>query len=210
LEIKTAEKTMGLRQSLFALALIAPLTAAAEDYLGTLKPPPQSSLSPTGIYSFTGSALLDSPPAFGVDPGYRAKLGYKASRYFAVEGEYVDFGRPAAELFASPGNLASQFRSTGFGVDTIAMLPLWRFSLYGRMGAYRGDARGGFGYSTALLPADQFTRGTRWRYGMGVRYDFTKSLGVRAELERHSPFGSSLASEVDSADQFSVGLSWRF
>ena len=47
--------------------------------------------------------------------------------------------------------LASAFRSTGFGVDTVATLPLWRFSFYGRMGAYRGDARNGFGiYSTSL------------------------------------------------------------
>jgi OmpA-OmpF porin, OOP family len=200
------------RESLFALLALAALpAAAAEDYLGTLKPPPQSSLSPTGVYSFATATPLEAPPAFGTDAGYRLKLGYKASRYFAVEGEYVDFGRFAGELFASPGNLASQFRSTGFGVDTIAMLPLWRFSLYGRMGAYRGDARGGFGYgSSALLPADQFTRGTRWRYGMGVRYDFTRAFGVRAELERHSPLGSPLATEVDAADQFSVGLSWRF
>jgi len=213
LGLKTAEKTMVGRQSVFALALVlAPVAATGQqDYFGPLKPPPQSSLSPTGLYSFTTSSALDSPPAFGIDNGYRTKLGYKASRYFAVETEYVDFGRAPTDLFASPGNLASQFRSTGFGVDTIAMLPLWRFSLYGRMGAYRGDARGGFGYgSTALLPADQFTRGARWRYGMGMRYDFTKSLGVRAELVRHSPFGSSLASEIDSADQFSVGLSWRF
>jgi OmpA-OmpF porin, OOP family len=139
----------------------------------------------------------------------RTKLGYKASRYFAVEGEYIDFGRSPADLFASPGNLASQFHSTGFGVDTIAMLPLWRFSLYGRLGAYRGDARGGFEGLSSLVP-DSFTRGTRWRYGMGVRYDFTKAFGIRAELERHSPLGSPLATDIDAADQFSVGVSWRF
>ena len=91
------------------------------------------------------------------------------------------------------------------------MLPLWRFSFYGRMGAYRGDARG-FGYgSTALLPTDPFVRSTRLRYGMGVRYDFTRSLGVRAELERHSPMSSPFSTDADGLDQqLSVGLSWRF
>lgn len=199
-------------RTLFALALAFPVAAlAAEDYLGTLKPPPQSSLSPTGVfYSFKTAPALESSPAF-LDSGNRLRLGYKPSRFFAVEGEYVDFARNANDIFASPGNLYSQFRSTGFGVDTIAMLPLWRFSFYGRMGAYRGDVRG-FGYgSTALLSADPFNRGTRLRYGMGVRYDFTRSLGVRAELERHAPWASPFATDGDSNDpQLSVGLSWRF
>jgi hypothetical protein len=57
----------------------------------------------------------------------------------------------AAELSRAPQPRLA-FRSTGFGVDTIAMLPLWRFSFYGRMGAYRGDARGGYGSAAALLP----------------------------------------------------------
>jgi hypothetical protein len=204
---------MGHGKSIFAVALaVLPAAAAADgDYLGTLKPPPQSSLSPSGIYySFKAGSTLESLPSFGMDSGNRFRLAYKPSRYFAVEGEYLDFARNPADVFASPGNLASQFRSTGFGVDTIAMLPLWRFSFYGRMGAYRGDARG-FGYgSTALLPADPFTRSTRLRYGMGVRYDFTRALGVRAELERHAPLGSPFAGDIDSQDQVSVGLSWRF
>ncbi|HUQ27551.1 MAG TPA: outer membrane beta-barrel protein [Usitatibacter sp.] len=194
--------------SRFAVSLaLMPFAALADgDYFGTLKPP-QSSLSPPGAYSFA-TGLPPAASAAASDNGYRLKLGYKYSRFFAVAGEYVDFKR--ADPFTAPASLASSFRSTGFGVDTIAMLPLWRFSLYGRMGAYRGDARGGFeNMSTALLP-DSFTRATRWRYGMGVRYDFTPSLGVRAEVERHSPLGSPLATELDAADQFSVGLSWRF
>ena len=199
-------------QSLFALALAClPAVALADgDYLGTLKPPPQSSLSATGIYySFKASSALESLPTFGMDSGNRFRLSYKPSRYFAVEGQYVDFSTNASDVFAGPGNLASQFRSTGFGVDTIAMLPLWRFSFYGRMGAYRGDARG-FGYgSTALLPTDPFVRSTRLRYGMGVRYDFTKSLGVKAEVERYSPLGTPLDPQAET-DLISVGLSWRF
>lgn len=200
---------MTRHRPLFALALaLVPGLSAAEDYLGTLKPP-QSSLTPPGIYSFATTPSAAAVP--NGESAYRLKLGYKYSRYFAVEGEYVDFKPAGPEMFASPSSLASAFRSTGFGVDTIAMLPLWRFSLYGRLGAYRGDARGGFGYgSTALLPAEAFMRGTRWRYGMGVRYDFTKSLGIRAELERNAPLGSPLATDAEAADQFSVGVSWRF
>ena len=199
---------MALRTTLAWLAITLPGLALAEDYVGTLKVP-QSSSTPSGIYSFSTTPGLVNVPG---ESGMKLKLGYKYSRYFAVEGEVMDFGRSSAtDPFSSPANLASAFRSTGFGVDTIAMLPLWRFSFYGRMGAYRGDARG-FGYgSTALLPTDPFVRSTRLRYGMGVRYDFTRSLGVRAELERHSPMSSPFSTDADGLDQqLSVGLSWRF
>ena len=101
-------------------------------------------------------------------------------------------------------------RSTGFGVDTIAMLPVWRFSFYGRMGAYRGDARLGYGWHPMPLADSPASRGTRLRYGLGLRYDFTRSLGVRAELERNASLRDPLVSEIESGDQVSVGLSWRF
>ena len=193
------------------LALLPLGAAAQQNYLGILKPPRTAPVeTPNGIYSFT-TPLFGLTPRLDSGSGYRFKLGYKYSRYLAVEGELVDTG-PASSSnpFAGPATLSPSFRSTGFGVDTVATLPLWRFSFYGRLGAYRGDARGGFGgYATSLLP-DHFSRGARWRYGLGLRYDFTRSLGVRAEVERHSPFGSSLGTEADAADQLSVGVSWRF
>jgi hypothetical protein len=140
----------------------------------------------------------------------RLKLGYKYSRFFSVESEFVDFGRAPADIFTSPGNLASAFRSTGFGVDTVATLPVWRsFSFYGRLGAYRGEARNPFAaYSTSLL-GENAPRGTRLRYGLGMRYDFTKALGIHAEMERYSPLGSLQAGEPES-ELFSVGVNWRF
>lgn len=195
-----------MKRLLLVAVASLPLAAAADDYLGTLKPP-KSSLT-SGLYSFAAGPASGPVSSLYTDNSVRLKLGYKYSRYLSVEGEFIDFGHNPADLFASPGNLASAFRSTGFGVDTIATLPVWRFSFYGRMGAYRGD-RNGFGsYSTALL-GDSATRGTRLRYGLGMRYDFTKAFGIRAEFERYSPLGSQVASDVE-ADQFSVGVSWRF
>lgn len=191
---------------LFAFALAALATPAAADYLGMLKAP-QAGFVPSGIYSFANLPAEAGGAALG-DQTLRLKLGYKYSRYLSVESEFIDAARPAAELFAGPGNLASAFRSTSYGVDTIATLPVWRFSFYGRMGAFRGDPRNAFGaYSTSLL-ADN-TQRSRWRYGLGMRYDITKSVGVRAEMERYSLMGPSLGSEPES-DLFSVGVSWRF
>jgi hypothetical protein len=194
-------------QQLALLAAGACAGAANADYVGLLKLPGVPSAS-TGFYSFSSIAPTGAAPGFSAaDTGYRLKLGYKYSRYLAFESEYVDFGSTAGSLFANPTNLASGFHSTGVGVDTIATLPLWRqFSFYGRLGAYSGS-RNIFSASQVSLLGDS-TR-ARVRYGLGMRYDFTKSLGIRAELERYSPLASGLAGDPE-ADVFSVGLSWRF
>jgi len=194
---------MRTSKTLAALAVAALSMPAAADYLGTLRAP-QAGLSPGGLYSFANIPTA----AVSADQPTRLKLGYKYSRFLSVESEFVDGLRPPADVFAGAGNLTSAFRSASYGVDTIATLPLWRFSFYGRMGAYHGDPRGGFGtYSTSLL-GDNGTR-SRWRYGLGMRYDITKSMGVRAEMERYGLMGGSFTSEPES-DLFSVGLSWRF
>ncbi|QJR13300.1 hypothetical protein DSM104440_00083 [Usitatibacter palustris] len=162
------------------------------------------------FYAFTAPALLGLSPTLNADPGQRLKLGYRANKYFEISSEYVDFGRNSTNPFANPAVLSSNFRSTGFGVDAVATLPVWgRMSLYGRFGAYRGDAHSSFApYSTTLLQTDA-TRGTRMRYGLGAQYEFNKAFGIRAELERYSLVGHTLAADADT-DTFSVGVMWRF
>ena len=195
---------------LFAVAiplLALPAAAmAAEDYFGVLRVPAPATFTPGAYTAFSSLSSNALPTA--ADTSSRFKLGYKSSRYFAVEAELTDYARPS-NPFASPTSLASAFRSTGFAVDTVATLPLWRFSFYGRMGAYRGDRNGPLALAGAL-PFEQGPRGARWRYGLGLRYDFTRSLGLMAEVERHSlGLGSPMAGDID-ADQLSVGVSWRF
>lgn len=200
---------MRLHAGLIAFTLAAsPLVASAGDYVGKLKVPQVALPTPGAFYSFdsvpppflSGTAAAEQP--------LRLKLGYQYSRYFSVEGELNDMGRPPASLFTVPESLGSPFRAGGFGVDTVATLPIWHFSFYGKMGAYHGEPGSPFAtYSTSLL-AEAAPR-THWRYGLGVRYDFTSSLGVRAQVERYSPLGAPLATETDG-DLYSIGLSWRF
>jgi opacity protein-like surface antigen len=205
---------MAHRMTLAAATLASIAFAAmAEDYVGGLKPPKSSDAPAPGFISLASEPV----PSFatqrlngvGDGGGYRLKLGYQYSRFLAVETQFVDFGRTSGDFFSTNPNLGSAFRSTGFGVDTVAMLPWRSFSFYGRLGAYRGESRNAFAqYSTSLL-GDNAARGTRWRYGLGMRYDFTKSLGIKAEVERYSPLGTPLDTQVET-DVVSVGLSWRF
>ena len=202
-----------LRLAAIAIAATLPALATAEDYLGGIKVPRTSQ-------TFSGAFALASEPVnvfspwqtdstWSSDNGMRLRLGYRYSSSFSLESEFVDYGRAPAEVFASPGNLVSAFRSSGYGVSTVASFPVWRsFSFYGRLGAYHGDVRNEFSsYSTSLLSGNP-SMGTHWRYGLGMRYDFTQRLGIHADIERYTPLGTPLGEP--EADQFSIGVNWRF
>ena len=188
----------------FALAIAFLPAAALADYFGVLHVPPPQDFARG---PFVSSTKVPAATFTGID-GQRMKLGWRYSRNFSIEGEFSDYTR-TVNPFANPASLASAFRSTGFGVDTVATLPLWGMSFYGRMGAYHGDRNNFATYATTLL-GDPSARGTRWRYGLGMRYDITRKLGVRAELERHSSsLSAPLAGDIEG-DQVSLGVSWRF
>lgn len=201
---------MNPRKILLATLLASASSAALGNYVGTLKPP-QSLLSPSAsptLYGFGGPTVFARSSSLG-DNGYRFKLGYKANPYFSIETDFREYGRSSANPFANPASLSSSFRSTGFGVDAVATLPFWtKFSLYGRFGAFRGDARPTFApYTTALM--SDANRSLRMRYGLGMSYDITRAFGIRAELDRFSPVAHPLPTDSDS-DQISVGVQWRF
>ena len=200
--------TMTRSARILPLAFIGlPIAALAGDYVGTLKLPKAPVAGE--VYSFSSLPVPGASGTLAPDNPYQLKLGYQYSRWLAVEGELSDFARMPSDMFSSPASsLGSPFRAAGYAVDTVATLPFWRFSFYGRMGAYHGDARYPFGmYSTSLL--GDAGGHNHLRYGLGVRYAITGSVGVRAQVEHYSPLGSPLAGETDG-DLFSVGLSWRF
>src|SRR5512143_2633833 len=106
---------MNKRIPVLALALASlPFAAGAEDYVGTLKLPRHGLPEPVGLYSFAAISMPTLSPARAADGNFRLKLGYKYSRFLAVEGELNDFTRAPADVFAT-SSLASPFRSTGFG-----------------------------------------------------------------------------------------------
>ena len=85
----------------------------------------------------------------------------------------------------------------------------WRsaFSVFGKLGVGRGDNRLTPEWvSSAQTALDR----TAISYGVGVRYDFTPSLGLKLELTRGTRFGwDRLRTDVDP-DALNVGIRWTF
>jgi OOP family OmpA-OmpF porin len=121
------------------------------------------------------------------DSAWKILGGYQFNRHFAVELGYTDLG----EVSASGPGFSASIESSAFEVVAVGMMPIAdKFSIYGKLGMYRGE-------SDASGPGGSISESTTdLTFGIGARYDFTRNLGVRAApssllLRNSNAFGPS-------------------
>jgi OOP family OmpA-OmpF porin len=126
------------------------------------------------------------------DTAWRILGGYQFNRYFAAELGYHDLGEVSA-----PG---ASVEGTAWELVGIGSYPIVdKFSVYGKLGLYRGELEG---------PGVEETN-SDVTYGAGLQYDFLKNVGVRGEWQRYSKMGGGNIGETD-VDVLSVGVVYRF
>ena len=149
------------------------------------------------------------------DSGYKLFGGYKINRNFAVEGGYFDLGKfsfTATTATTVPaGTLSGDIKLRGLNLDAVGILPFTeRFSAFGRVGVNYAEARDSFtgtGLVNVLRP-NPSKREANYKFGAGLQYDFTQSLGMRLEAERYR-INDAVGNKGD-VDLVSVGLVYRF
>ena len=147
------------------------------------------------------------------DRGYKIFGGYQFHRNFAVEAGFFDLGRFGYTATTSrPGSLSGDVRFKGVNLDLVGLWPITeRFSALARVGVTSERARGNFSSTGAVsrpFAATTSERATNVKFGAGVMYDFTPSLGVRLEAERYRVNDS--VGNKGHVDMVSVGLVYRF
>ncbi|MBC7621788.1 MAG: outer membrane beta-barrel protein, partial [Aeromicrobium sp.] len=111
------------------------------------------------------------------DTGYKIFGGYQMTRYFALEGGYVDLGKFGFTTTTVPiGTLTGRIKIQGANLDLVGTLPVTeRFSAFARVGAFYGRSRDEFG-STGLVSVVNRTPSkteTNLKAGVGLQYAFT-------------------------------------
>jgi OOP family OmpA-OmpF porin len=162
----------------------------------------------TGFYGGLGlgESRADSNRGLTDDKDNVWKLfaGYQFNRYIAIEGGYADIGKFSASI---PSGSAS-FDTKLLQVSAVGSLPLTtQWALTGKLGMARTDTdiSGNVG-GTPVASSDRDTNPT---YGVGVRYDFNRTFGLRGEWERFETGGGSVAGNSD-VDVFSINGIVRF
>lgn len=144
--------------------------------------------------------------------GFKLFGGYQFSPYLALEGGYFrlgEFGYNATTLPA--GTLDGRVKLSGLNLDAVGQLPLTeRFSVFGRGGVNYAEAKARFtGTGAVNVPQPQRDkRDANYKFGLGLQYDLTERLGLRAEAERYR-IDDAVGNRGD-VDLLSLGLVYRF
>ena len=146
------------------------------------------------------------------DIGYKLYGGYQFNPYFALEGGYFNLGKFGYTANTTPaGTLTGKIKLQGVNLDLVGLWPITdRFSLFGRVGVNYAKAQDNFVGTGAVqvLNPNPSTRDTNYKFGVGAQYALTKSLDVRAEIERYR-INDAIGNKGD-IDLISAGLVYRF
>ncbi len=148
------------------------------------------------------------------DTGYKLYGGYQFNKNFAVEGGYFDlgkFGFVATTAAPNAGTLSGNIKLKGVNLDLVGILPITeKFSALGRVGVNYAEAKDHFSGTGAVVVTNPnpTKKDTNYKFGLGLQYDFTQSLGMRAEVERYR-INDAVGNKGD-VDLVSLGLVFRF
>ncbi|MHB1992437.1 OmpA family protein [Metallibacterium scheffleri] len=144
--------------------------------------------------------------------GFKFFGGYQFNRYFALEGGYFDLGKFGFTSMTLPaGSLNGNIRLRGLDFDVVGFLPITeRLSAFGRVGLIYAQARDDFSGTGAVNVRIPYPRknATNYKFGVGLQYALTQSLGMRLEAERYR-IDDAVGNKGD-IDLLSVGLIYRF
>ena len=149
------------------------------------------------------------------DNSWRVHLGYQINENFGVEGGYGGLGRYRLRtLVTAPG---SSFGGGEWKVDDVwtaalvGTLPLGnQFSAFGQVGlAYANVSLNG---ATPVAGGfvSRTSNETTPLLGLGLKYDITKTVAVRAEWQRYQNVGSAGTTGESNINNYSLGMQFRF
>jgi OOP family OmpA-OmpF porin len=157
---------------------------------------------------FTASSIVDDDR----DIGFKLFGGYQFNRNFALEGGYFNLGKFGFTATTVPaGTLTGDIKLQGVNLDAVGILPITdKFSAFGRAGLAYAQTRDSFTRTGAVTVTNPnpSKNDTNYKFGLGLEYALTPSLGLRAEAERYR-INDAVGNRGD-VDLFSVGLVFRF
>jgi OOP family OmpA-OmpF porin len=146
------------------------------------------------------------------DSAWKIFGGYQINRNFAIELGYADLGTSKASGTVGSVTVDVQAEITVFELTAVGMLPVMdRLALFGRAGLYRSDVEvtGSGRIGTSTVPVSLSEDNVDFTFGLGVRFDITRNIGIRAEWQRYLGVGGDDTGESDIA-LLSLGVLFRF
>jgi OOP family OmpA-OmpF porin len=135
------------------------------------------------------------------DTSFRIFGGYQINRHFGVELGYSQLGEVSGN---EPGLGSFTVESKAWDLVGVGILPVAdKFSLVGKIGVYKADSDLSDSSASASDSNSDLT------YGVGVQYDFSRNLGLRAEWQQYKKVGGDNIGESD-VDVMGISVLYRF
>lgn len=148
----------------------------------------------------------------GRDMGFKLYGGYQFNRNFALEGGYFDLGDFNFWATTTPaGSLHGHMQVRGVNLDLVGLLPITeKFAAFGRIGATYANTKDNFVGTGAVnvLNPNPSKKAASYKFGVGLQYALTPSVGLRGEVERYR-VDDAVGNKGD-VDVVSLGLLYRF
>jgi OOP family OmpA-OmpF porin len=163
--------------------------------------------------TFSGQGLTTSSSVDKHHTAYSLDIGYQLNPWFAIEGQYVDFGKfdfSSTIVAPAPDTIDGRFKAHGFGLNAVGIVPLPQgFSLYGKAGVFRSSTE--LEANAGLTPVSGGSRNhTGGDFGVGASYDFTRNFAAKVEWDRYLKLGDSGTTGRGDIDLVMAGLQYRF
>jgi opacity protein-like surface antigen len=118
------------------------------------------------------------------DTTWTGNVGFMFTPNWGLEVAYRHFGK-VLEMDDGMGGTSNWKTRSGEAV-LVGAFPIDKFSLYGKVGAYRAKTD-----LTSTILTEGSSKNNQWTYGVGVRYDVFKHFGIRAEWQRYNNLGGA-------------------
>jgi OOP family OmpA-OmpF porin len=144
------------------------------------------------------------------DTSYRISAGYKFTPSWKAELNFLGISKPSLTSNLLYGAGTPEGNGRGLQLVGTGTLPVTeKFGLYGKLGALHSSLESSC--ATNILTCAAADRSTDLSYGVGLRYDFTKTVSVSGEWQRFRHFGGRdiVTGDLDK-DFFSVGMGFKF
>lgn len=147
--------------------------------------------------------LITSGTVDGKKTGFKIFGGYQFNPNFGAELAYVDLDKANyGGTFGGIPVTGGTVEVWGFNFSAVGILPLNpSFALFGKAGLFFWEAKAND--VTGGIPFSATDDGADLSIGLGLSYNITNNISVRAEWER-------FMMDVADADLLSVGIAVRF
>lgn len=143
--------------------------------------------------------------------------GYQYNENLAVEAQYASLGRfgsTTAVTAPAAGTGSGKWDASAFSVAAVGILPIQenRVSAFGKLGLALTmldvnvtAPRGG-----AIVGISQSNNRANLMLGVGLQFEVTKKIGIRAEFEHYNNVGDGSSVGQSAIDVWTIGALYRF